>query len=118
MMGGMLFFLMASVSAFAQDRDKAQKKTPEEKARMMTEKMKDKLSLTDEQYSKVEAANLDFVTKKFALKQEGDKTGADDKIKSLQDEYNSSMREILNEEQYRKFTEMDSKMKDKSKQKS
>lgn len=110
----MALFLTTAVSAFAQD-DKEQKKSPEEKAKMMTDKMKDKLGLTDEQYAKVEAANFDFVTKKFALKQADDKTGLDNKIKALKDEHNAALKGILDEEQFKKFTEMEDKMKEKDK---
>ncbi len=117
MMGCMAFFLTASVTAFAQD-DKSQKKTPEEKAKMMTNKLKDKLSLTDEQYSKVEAATFDFISKKHSLKEAEDKTGIDDKIKELESEYHTALQGILDEEQFKKFAEIESKNKDKDKGKS
>lgn len=117
MMGFMAFFLTASVAAFAQD-DKSQKKTPEEKAKMMTDKLKDKLSLTDEQYSKVEAATFDFISKKHALKEAEDKTGLDDKMKELQTEYHTTLQGILDEEQFKKFAEIESKNKEKEKDKS
>ncbi len=114
MMVCMATFLTVSLSAIAQD-DKSQAKTPEEKAKVMTEKMKSKLALNDEQAAKVETANFDFISKKFALKQADDKTGLDDKMKGLQDEYNAAMKGILNEEQFKKFTEMESKGKNKDK---
>lgn len=114
MMGFMAFLLTASISAFAQD-EKSHKKTPEEKAKMMTDKLKEKLALTDDQYTKVEAATVDFVTKKFSLKQAEDKTGIDDKMKSLQDEYNTTLKNILDDEQFKKFTEIESKNKEKGK---
>ena len=54
-----------TVSAFAQNK---QKGTPEERADKVTNRMKEKLNLSDEQVAKIKAINLDAAKKKEELK--------------------------------------------------
>lgn len=115
-MGFMAVFMLISASLFAQD--KSQHKSPEERAKMMSDKMKTELTLTDEQYQKVQAINLDFSTKASAIKKEGgDKTSWMEKMKPLEDERTKSFKEVLTPDQFTKFESMKNDMKGKMKDK-
>lgn len=120
-MGFMAATMLVSASLFAQD--KMQHKTPEERAKMMSDKMKTELTLTDEQYQKVQAINLDFATKTKDIKKEGaDKSTWAEKIKPLEEERTTALKGILTPEQFTRYEarkeEMKGKMKDKQKEKS
>ncbi|MFT3748872.1 MAG: hypothetical protein QM768_11165 [Agriterribacter sp.] len=120
-MGFMAVTLLISASVFAQD--KMQHKTPEEKAKMMSDKMKTTLTLTDEQYQKVQAINLDFATKTKDIKKDGtDKNSWIEKVKPLEEERTTALKGVLTPEQFTKYEslkeEMKGKMKDKQKEKS
>ncbi|MBN8785866.1 MAG: hypothetical protein J0I84_02120 [Terrimonas sp.] len=120
-MGFMAVTLLISASVSAQD--KMQHKTPEEKAKMMSDKMKTALTLTDEQYQKVQAINLDFATKSKDIKKDGaDRSAWMEKIKPLEEERNTALKGVLTPEQFTKYEslkeEMKGKMKDKQKEKS
>jgi hypothetical protein len=97
------FSLVSTVQASAQDN----KKEPEERARILTEKMKTELSLTDEQVPKVEAINLKYAKKNSEVRDGGG--GRLAKLKSLkasQEEKDKEMKGVLTEEQYKKYREM------------
>lgn len=120
-MAFMSAIMLICAPSFAQD--KAQHKTPEEKAKMMSDKMKTELVLNDEQYQKVQEINLDFATKTKDIKKEGtDKTAWADKIKPIEDERTAALKEVLTPEQFAKYESikdnMKGKMKDKQKDKS
>ena len=53
-----LAFLAISTGSFAQDKDVKNNKTPEEKAKITSERMKSSLNLTDDQYTKIYNLNL------------------------------------------------------------
>lgn len=53
--------IFASTSVFAQQQK--QQRTPEERATIATNKMKETLQLSDDQYVKVKAINLDYAKK-------------------------------------------------------
>ncbi|MBC8034534.1 MAG: hypothetical protein H7Y03_10335, partial [Chitinophagaceae bacterium] len=54
--GLFILLMIAGISSFAQ------KKTPEERARMVTDSMKTTLTLSDDQYQKAYNANLSFMS--------------------------------------------------------
>lgn len=113
--------MLVCAPAFAQE--KAQQKTPEEKAKMMSDKMKTELVLNDEQYQKVQEINLDFATKTKDIKKEGsDKSAWIEKIKPLEEERTTALKGVLTPEQFTKYESlkeaMKGKMKDKQKDKS
>ncbi|MGN6437081.1 MAG: hypothetical protein ACTHMM_11135 [Agriterribacter sp.] len=108
------FLMMCSVAVFAQDK---QHKNPEEKAKMMSDKMKTELTLTDEQYTKVQAINLDFATKASAIKQEGtDKAAWGEKMKPLKEEHAKALKGVLTPEQFTKYESIKDEMKKDKKQ--
>lgn len=109
------FLMMCSVAVIAQDKSKH--KNPEEKAKMMSDKMKTELTLTDEQYQQVQAINLDFATKASAIKQEGaDKAAWGEKMKPIKDEHAKALKGVLTPEQFTKYESIKDDMK-KEKQK-
>lgn len=109
------FLMMFSVAVSAQDK---QHKNPEEKAKMMSDKMKTELTLTDEQYTKVQAINLDFATKASAIKKEGaDKAAWGEKMKPIKEEHAKALKEVLTPEQFTKYESIkDDMKKEKNKQ--
>lgn len=109
------FLMMFSVAVIAQDK---QHKNPEEKAKMMSDKMKTELTLTDDQYQKVQAINLDFATQSSALKKEGnDKAAWSEKMKPLKEEHARALKEVLTAEQFTKYETMKDDIKGKAKDK-
>lgn len=76
------------------------KKTPEERAAKISEKMKEKLSLSDEQQKQVYDIMLSHVNEMKGLKNSTeDKTLKHEKIKSLRESTHSKMNSILSSEQ-------------------
>jgi methionine-rich copper-binding protein CopC len=117
MMACMSLFMLVSVSSFAQE--KMQHKTPEEKAKMMSDKMKTELTLSDEQYQKVQTINLDFANKTSAVPKDGDKSAWMSKMKECNEARSKSLKEVLTPDQFTKYEtikkEMRGKIKDKEK---
>jgi Spy/CpxP family protein refolding chaperone len=76
------------------------KKTPEERATKISEKMKEKLSLSDEQQKQVYDIMLNHVNEMNGLKNSTeDKTSKHEKIKSLRESTHSKINSILSSEQ-------------------
>ncbi|MDD5361623.1 MAG: hypothetical protein PHN88_05795 [Ignavibacteria bacterium] len=89
-------------SGFSQDI--ANKKTPEEKASKITEKMTEKLKLDDTQRMKVHDLFLSHFTDMKALREstsETDKSLLKDKIKSGRKEMKAGLKNILTDEQFK-----------------
>jgi len=107
---GISLFMLVSVSSFSQNR--AQRKTPEERAKMMSDKMKSDLTLTEEQYQKVQTVNLDFITKTSSLSRDRDKDSLMKKMKTYDDDRSKSLKGILTPDQLAKYEKDRSKMKD------
>ena len=106
-----LALLTISVSSYAQDKDSKPKKTPEERATLITDKMKSSLNLTDDQYSKVYELNLQRIKERQALKEERSKTDSD--IKKKRSEYMTSLKSILTDEQYQTLKKIQKEKKSK-----
>jgi len=72
----------------------------------MTDKMKKELSLTEEQYPKVLAANEQFATQMAALKDSGGgRFSKLKKLKAIDSERDNALKKVLTEEQYALFQE-------------
>lgn len=110
-----LAILTISISSFAQDKDSKPKKTPEERATLITDKMKTSLNLTDEQYSKVYELNLQRIKERQAFKEEKSKTDSD--IKKKRSEYMTSLKGILTDEQYQTLKKIQKEKKSRNGQK-
>ncbi|MCL2598213.1 MAG: hypothetical protein FWD66_11320 [Paludibacter sp.] len=84
-------------------QDQKTKMTPEARAAKRIEKMKTSLNLTDEQVTKVQAAQAQLVSD---MKQVRDKSQANrDEMKAKRDAYDAQMKTILTQEQYQKYQE-------------
>jgi LAS superfamily LD-carboxypeptidase LdcB len=92
-----LAFLVISVSSFAQDKDSKENKTPEEKAKFRTEKLKTSLNLSDDQYSKVYNLNLQRVKDDKEFRESNSKLRDDREKRNT--EYKSSFNNILTDDQ-------------------
>jgi Spy/CpxP family protein refolding chaperone len=96
---------LTSTSIFSQQEDIKQKKTPEERAGNISSRMQKKLELTDEQKQSVHDALLE------AFKQRGtdrelykdDKAARKQAAKTRFEKLDTRFKEILTQEQYKKF---------------
>jgi uncharacterized protein YycO len=80
------------------------KKTPEERAGKTSEKMKEKLSLSDEQQKQVYDIMLNHFNEMGALKNSTeDKTARREKVKALRESTHSNINSILNSDQQAKL---------------
>jgi len=92
-----LVFLAISAGSFAQDKDSKVNKTPEEKAKFRTEKLKTSLNLSDDQYSKVYNLNLQRVKDEKEFRESNSKLREDREKRNT--EYKSSFNNILTDDQ-------------------
>lgn len=118
------FFLLAMTisvagTTMAQDSSKAKpKRSPEELAKMQTQQLKRKLSLTAEQEPKVSATILDFSTKLVATRDsKAGKMKKMQEVKQLNDAKDLSMKGILTEQQYSDYLKLMEEQKEKVKEK-
>lgn len=95
--GLVVFFLVFSLNASAQDR-------ATEGAKKVTDTMKEQLSLNDSQYAKVQQINLEFL-QKAAENQESGKSQVEKakKHKQLDDDRDKKLKSVLSEEQNKKY---------------
>jgi hypothetical protein len=95
--GLVVFFLVFSLNANAQDRAR-------EGAKKVTDNMKEQLSLNDSQYAKVQQINLEFL-QKAAENQESGKSQIEKqkKHKQLDDDRDKKLKSVLSEEQNKKY---------------
>lgn len=105
----LLAFLALSISSFAQDKDT--KKTPEEKARITSEKLKTSLNLTDEQTTKIYALNLQRIKDNKEFREIKEKQNSD--MKKKRSEYKDSLKTILTDDQMKAMKNMHKEKKSK-----
>jgi Spy/CpxP family protein refolding chaperone len=100
---GLVVCLLISSVSFAQDV----KWTLEERATMMSDKLKSSVQLTDEQYAKVYDVNVRYATKMQELrKQSGAKEDQKQAFKNLRKEQHDEINAILTSEQQVKYKEL------------
>jgi periplasmic protein CpxP/Spy len=82
-----------------------QRKTPEEKAQALTQRMTSNLGLTADQTAKVQAINLDKTQKLAALKTKyaGDRKQGFQEGKAIRQEWDSELKAVLSADQYTKY---------------
>lgn len=101
-----LFILFISFQAAqAQTNQPKQMMTAEQKADENVAKLKTELAMTDEQVPKVKAITVDKINKVTAAhkKNGADKNRLQAANKLIQDEYETSLKGILTEEQFNKY---------------
>jgi methionine-rich copper-binding protein CopC len=99
--GMITLLLFTGISTFAQQ--KVKRKTPEERAAIITSRMKISLNLSDDQYAKVKAVNLNFATKFDEIRMAEDKKDLMGKMKNLDSERMKSLKAVLTPDQYTKY---------------
>lgn len=99
------FAALFTMSAFAQDKRQS---TPEARAEKVTNKMKEKLNLSDEQVAKIKAINLDAAKKKDELKGKGkdERKEMRTKIKNIETDRDNKILEVLTDEQKAQYNKM------------
>lgn len=115
-------FMLSAGSIYSQDdspRKERQKKTPEERAEKRSNKLKDVLSLTNDQHKQVyniilsQAAEMKSVWE--STKNDPDKTARREKMKSIRDSYRSQISAVLTSEQQQLWETHKKEMKEKYK---
>lgn len=93
------------------------RKTPEERAKSLTDKMKEELVLTDAQYQPIYDLNLKYAKQndEIAGSSEG-KRAKIKQIRSAQSNKEEELKAILTEEQYQKYGAMKDELKSKAKE--
>ena len=99
----------------ANDKKKTYKNTPAEQAKIVTDKMKTKLDLTDDQYSKILKIQTDRITYFRELRDKD--VISKSEIKQKRDEFNNSIKNTLTVDQMKTYEKMKSEMKSKKKDK-
>lgn len=99
--GIIALLLFTGIAAAAQQ--KMQSRTPEEKAVVITNKMKVDLKLSDDQYAKVQAVNLDFTKKVDEIRKSENKKDIVNKMRNLDSQRMRSFKTILTPEQYTRY---------------
>lgn len=92
-------------TSIAQQQEKREHKTPEQRATGMTEKMTTKLSLDDSQKAKIQEINLGIAQKNDAIRQNTTLTREQKfaQIKENHDSRKAQYKEVLSADQYAKY---------------
>ena len=108
-------FVISFSYSYAQDQETKPKKTPEERASMITERMKKGLELTDEQYSSVYNIILEAQKQRDVeiAKREELKKAAKERFEKTE----AGLKEVLTPDQFSKLQEHKKKMIEKRKMK-
>lgn len=80
---------------------KSEKRIPEEQAKNMTDRLSEKLSLTEEQKLRVHQLHLEKATKRQALReQKAEEAMINEEMKTIRKEFHEGMKKVLTDEQY------------------
>lgn len=91
-------FLLTAMAMSAQDR------SPENGAKMLTDTLKTKLSLNDEQYKQAYSVNFEFLNAAKALKDSGGRRMEKARnLKVLAEKRDAGMKSFLSSDQYKKY---------------
>jgi len=110
---------LTSASIFSQQEDIKQKKTPEERAVNISSRMQKKLELTDEQKLSVHDALLEAFKQRETDRElyKDDKAARKQAAKTRFEKLDTRFKEILTQEQYKKFDVHKQKIMEKRKMK-
>ncbi len=110
---GLSMALFMVATANAQDRPT---RTPEDRAKMRTERMTKELGLNADQQAKVAAINMDYAKKGAELRDDhANGTAEKGEGAKLQDARMAELKQVLTPEQYTKLEAMQAKAKDRMK---
>lgn len=109
----MLLFFMSMNQLFAQTgggKGGFMNASPDERAKRLTQMMKDELKLTPAQETKVSAINLKYAKKNEELRK-ADKAEAQKKMEESNKARESEFKTILTPEQYKQYLKLEEEMK-------
>ncbi|WP_153799242.1 hypothetical protein [Foetidibacter luteolus] len=116
----LIFSVVLALSAFVATQAQSsnlKNSTPEERAKMQSDMMKEKLALTDEQCQKVSTVNLKYARQMDALKNDGGGRFAKmRKAKSAMGDKDGELEKIFTPEQFEKYKTFKKEMMDKAKE--
>jgi Spy/CpxP family protein refolding chaperone len=100
--------LVFTISAFAQEAKSKEQRNPADLAAKRSDVLKTKLGLTDDQRAKVYTALLERITKKQEIKAKyaNDETAEKKEMKSVNQSFQASMKQILTPEQFAKLKDL------------
>ncbi len=107
-----VLFASVTLSSFAQDSNNK----AEEIATKQTEWMKENLDLSVGQLEKIEDLNLEFAKKMTKVQETEGKLNKLKQAKSIAEEKDGKMKDILNEVQYEKYQDKKSEMRSNAKE--
>ncbi len=82
-------------------------KTPEQKSVDRTKWLEKQIAgLSADQVTKIQAAYLDYYKTMDQIKSSAEKTGKDKEIQTARDTRNNAFKQIMNDEQYKKYMEI------------
>lgn len=95
-----IFYFIANC-VFAQDiaQEAGTQYTPEERAGIITDWMRENLLVTDAQRAQIEALNLEYARKLEEVKQISEKTDQTNAARNISEEKDEKLRKILTEDQ-------------------
>lgn len=100
------FLCITFINVTAQAK-KLKDSTPEQRAKMLTEWMTNKLSLKSRQVEQVSVLNLQYARKNDPILQSNEgKLAKFKKLKTLEKEKSEALKQILDTEQYKKYQEI------------
>ncbi len=99
--------MLVSVSTFAQRQSKGERPSPQERAKMMTERMANQLELTEAQKEQVMLINMEYAEKREAEMEARKKEMEARKIEAQEQE--AKIQSVLTEEQRAKWTQLKDK---------
>lgn len=109
----MMFAILMTIAAVS----RAQSQSNEDLKAKMTE-YREKLNLTEEQSTRVDAINADYMEALSALKSSNEKKLAKyRRFKDIQAKKDKQMKDVLDKEQYKQYQAMQSEMKSEMKKK-
>ena len=100
---GFIFILSAlamATSGLAQNRETSDK-TPEEKARMMTDKQKEKIDFSDDQEQQMFDINLKYVKEMEVIAQGGRSMSTFRKLQDMSSRKDKEVKTVLDKDQYK-----------------
>jgi hypothetical protein len=114
----MLLLGIMPLTMKAQSTGGLKKSTPEQRAQMQTDYLKTNLSLDDAQTEKIAAINLKYAQKmEPVIKGGGARFSKMRAAKNINEQKEAEYKEVLTDEQYKKYQQVKEDMKEKAKEK-
>lgn len=98
-----LSFLAMATSGFAQNRE-ASDKTPEEKARMMTDKQKEKIDFSDAQEQQMFDINLKYAKEMEVIAKGGRSMSTYRKLQDMSSRKDKEVKAVLDKDQFKVYS--------------